>query len=281
LLPSRALLELIRPWASILMGAAVLVGAFLGDPNISLFSLKTLFSCITGFSLTAAAMALNDYFDCEVDAINEPSRPLPSNSATMKSAIIITTTLSGAGLVFSYLTSIICLAVATAAVIIMLTYSTFGKQKGLLGNLLVSMCIATPILYGSLAVSNGIQLNALLFASIAFLMNTGREITKTIVDLSGDRAKNVKTFAVVYGEKRAAVAATAFYSSTVCLSFIPIALHLVSIWFTPFALAIDLILLYCSVVLVSDPSRENARSVKKTVFKLFVVGLLAFVTSVL
>ena len=46
---------------------------------------------------------------------------------------------------------------------------------------------------------------------MAFLSNTGREITKGIVDVKGDSAEKVKTLAVRYGEKKAAIVATVFY----------------------------------------------------------------------
>ena len=37
-----------------------------------------LFGFGTGFMLTAAAMTINDYYDRTIDAINEPTRPIPS-----------------------------------------------------------------------------------------------------------------------------------------------------------------------------------------------------------
>ena len=76
----------------------------------------------------------------------------------------------------------------------------------------------------------------MIFASIAFLPNTGREITKGIVDVKGDEMQNVKTIAVRYREKTAAVAAALFYLSAVLLSPIPWLLNLVSLWFIPLGL---------------------------------------------
>jgi geranylgeranylglycerol-phosphate geranylgeranyltransferase len=233
---TRALLELTRPLASVLIGVLVLVDSFLVNPSTSLLSFKTLFSFITGFSLTAAAMAVNDYFDFEIDTINEPLRPLPSNSATKKSALVLTVTLSAAGLVFAYLVSSVCFVMAAVVWVMMLVYSTIGKQKGVWGNLLVSTCVAMSFLYGSLAAAGRIQLNVLLFAAMVFSMNTGREITKGIVDIQGDRNNSIKTLAVVYGERKAAEGAAAFYVATMCLSFVPLLLHLASLWIVPFAL---------------------------------------------
>ena len=270
--------KLMRPVNCAMMSFAVLVGAALANPSFSnFFWIKILFGALTGFTLTAAAMAVNDYYDLDIDAINEPLRPIPSGAVTSKAALVFAGIFSAIGFVFAYLTSIICLFAAIIAWTVMLTYSTIGKRSGLPGNFLVSACVATPFLYGSLAVIDSVQLNVLLFASMAFLSNTGREITKGIVDVKGDNVHNVKTIAVRFGEKKAAIAAAASYVFAVCLSPLPLVLNLVSLWFVPFVLVTDVGLLGCSVLLVKNPSRENARRIKKLVLLLFIMGLLAFI----
>ena len=42
---------------------------------------------IGGWALSASAMIFNDYFDIEVDKINEPDRPIPSGKITPKQAL--------------------------------------------------------------------------------------------------------------------------------------------------------------------------------------------------
>lgn len=270
--------KLMRPINCVMMSFAVLVGAVLANPIFSNFSwVNILFGALTGFTLTAAAMAANDYYDRHIDAINEPTRPIPSGAVTVKGALIFAGVLSVAGFVFSFLISIVCLVVAVVAWVLMLTYTTVGKRSGLPGNFLVSACVATPFLYGGLVAVNAIRLNVLLFASMAFLSNTGREVTKGIVDVKGDSAKNVKTLAVHFGEFKAATAASAFYVFAVCLSPLPVVLGLVSFWFIPFVLVTDFGLVGCSLLLVKNPSRENARRIKKLVLILFIVGLLAYI----
>jgi geranylgeranylglycerol-phosphate geranylgeranyltransferase len=137
--------------------------------------------------------------------------------------------------------------------------------------------VAIPFVYGSIAIVGVVQLNVLVFASIAFLSNTGREITKGIVDVQGDKAQNVKTLAVRYGGRVAAFVAVIFYLSAVALSPIPWFLKLVSLWSIPFVVVTDLGLIVSSLMLAKDHSRGTARKVKKTVLLWFVVGLLAFV----
>jgi geranylgeranylglycerol-phosphate geranylgeranyltransferase len=272
----RGYLTLIRPANSLVMGFAIVVGVFLtGYVNINWLTL--IFGIVTSSTLTAASMAVNDYYDYNIDKINEPQRPIPSGAVSKRGALAVTVILTLIGLAFAYFVSVYCLVFAFGAWTIMMIYSTVGKRSGLPGNFLVSACVAAPFLYGSLVAVNAIQLNVFLFASMAFLSNTGREISKGIVDIEGDRSYGIRTLAVSLGEKRAALAAAGFFVFAVALSPIPVVLDLVSFWFVPFVLVTDIGLLLCSIFLFRNPSRANARRVKKLVLFLFVFGLLSFI----
>ena len=272
-------LRLMRPINCVMMGFAVFVGAVLADPQFASADwLNVIYGFLTGFLLTAASMAINDYYDRAIDAINEPSRPIPSGLVSTKEALVFVSVLSVVGFFFAYLASLQCLTVAMISWIIMATYVTVGKRSGLPGNFLVGACMAIPFIYGSITVMSQVQLNVVLFASMAFLSGTGREITKGIVDVNGDRAQSVKTLAVRYGERNAAAVAAVFYVSAVSLTTVTWLIGgLVSFWFVPFVLITDIGLVASSVVLLRDYSRENARKIKNMVLLWFVIGLLAFV----
>ncbi len=269
-------LRIIRPLNCLVMSFAVLVGASLtGFGNLHWLSL--LLGALTSFTLTGAAMSVNDYYDYEIDMINEPTRPIPSGEVSKQTALLVTGVLTTAGFICAYAVSIFCLLFALGAWTIMVAYSTFGKQSGFAGNLLVSACIAAPFLYGSLIAVNKVAGNILLFASMAFLSNTGREVSKGIVDVQGDSAHRIKTVAVVLGERKAAFTAAALFVFAVCLSPFPLVFNMVSLWFVPFVLVTDVGLAWCSVSLIRKPERENARKIKKTVLFLFIFGLFAFI----
>jgi geranylgeranylglycerol-phosphate geranylgeranyltransferase len=271
-------IRLMRPINCLMMGFAVLVGAVLANLQLAdLNWLNILFGFLTGFTFCAAAMVINDYYDRYIDAINEPSRPIPSGLVKTNEALIFMVLLSAVGFAFAFLVSILCLAVAAASLAITATYLTVGKRSGLPGNFLVSICVAIPFIYGSLVAVNFVKLNILLFATMAFLSNTGREITKGIVDTKGDSTKGIKTLAVRFGEKNAAIAAVVFYVSAVGLTPVTWFLNLVGVWFIPFVLVTDVGLVACSVILLLDHSREKARKIKNVVLLLFLVGLLAYV----
>ncbi len=274
-------IRLMRPINCAMMGLAVFVGTVLAQPQF--FNgdwMGILYGFVTGFMLTAASMTINDYYDRAIDAINEPSRPIPSGLISAGQALAFVFILSTVGFVFAFLTSPLCLVVAIMAWIVVVIYVTVGKRSGLLGNFLVSTCVAIPFIYGSMIVLGNVPLSVLLFTLMAFLSNTGREITKGIVDVKGDKVEGIKTVAVRYGERTAAAAAAVFYLLAISLTPFPWHLGIVSFWFIPFVLATDFGFAVSSFLLLKDYSRENARKIKNLVLLWFILGLLAYIFGV-
>ncbi len=270
-------LSLTRPANSLMMGIAVIVGAALVRSDaLSDYWLTLTFGFVTGFTLTAASMTINDYYDRQIDAVNEPDRPIPSGLIHPNQAVVFSLILTAVGIVTAILTSPLCLVIAVIAWLVAVTYAMVGKRSGLPGNMLVSTCVAVSFIYGSAVAVRTVSLNVVLFASIAFLSNTGREITKGIADVQGDRTRDIKTLAVQYSEKTAAVTATAFYFLAVLFSPIPWFLNFVTFWFLPLVAITDAGLVASSAMLLRDYSRKNAKRIKNTVLAWFLIGLLAF-----
>ena len=180
------------------------------------------------------------------------------------------------GLGAAWLTSSSNFAIAVLAWVGMMVYSTVGKRTGLPGNLIVSGCIALPFVYGGFIGGDAGLSHSLLFALVAFLANTGREVTKGIVDVEGDKASGIRTVAVSRGPAAAAWVSVACYSSAVLVSVVPVYFGLVSFWYIPFVAVTDLGLIYLSVSLLREPSRENSRLVKNRVLPLMLSGLFGF-----
>ena len=81
-------LRLTRPINCLMMGFAVIVGAALAGPNtLSTLWQNLAYGFVTGFMLTAASMAIIDYYDRETNAVNEPNRPIPSGLIKPKEAL--------------------------------------------------------------------------------------------------------------------------------------------------------------------------------------------------
>ena len=270
----RGFLQLTRPMNCLMMGFAVIVGASLVSPLN--FTINLLLGFTTSFALTAASMAINDYYDREIDAINEPNRPIPRGDVSPKEALMFAVALSTIGLIAAFETNMPSLLVAVTALIISISYITKGKGTGLPGNFLVSATVVIPFIYGGLTVGQ-IETSTLLFVAIAFLSNTGREVTKGIVDVEGDRSHKIRTIAVTYGERTAAAAAVVFSFLAVCLSPLPWLWGLVSDWFLPPVILTDIGMLVSSILLLRNYSRKNAKRTKNLSLIWFTTGLLAFI----
>ena len=269
------LVEIVRPVNSVMLGLAIIVSAAVtGGASILGSPLILLLSFVTGFCMTGAAMAINDYYDREIDAVNEPRRPIPSGRVTPGEAVALTAALSAVGLGASYMISLNTMLVAAFSWVVMMLYSAWGKRTGFPGNLMVSACISLPFIFGGLI--TGSMLPSLYFSLMAFLSNTGREVTKGIVDVEGDRGAGVNTVAVSKGPRTASVVASAFYVAAAASSLIPYALRLVSAWYLPFVAVTDLGLLHSAYSLITEPTRENSRAVKNRVLYLMLVGLVGF-----
>jgi geranylgeranylglycerol-phosphate geranylgeranyltransferase len=156
-------------------------------------------------------------------------------------------------------------------------YAMMGKRTGVLGNLVVSTCVALPFIYGGFAVESGLSLILVLFAAMAFFSTIGRELTKGIVDVKGDKLQSVKTVAVLYGSRTAATTASFFYVVAVVLSIFPWVFDKVSVGYLPLVILADVGFILSSVFLLRNYSRENARTVKRMVLVCMVTGLLAFI----
>ncbi|MCX6647841.1 MAG: UbiA family prenyltransferase [Candidatus Bathyarchaeota archaeon] len=273
-------LRILRPVNSVMMGVGILVGvAMAGGLRSSIPPEYLALAFVTGFTLTGSAMVINDYYDREIDAVNEPGRPIPSGDVKPNEAIAYSLILSAVGLAAAYLTSLQSLAIAVFSWLIMMAYSAWGKRTGFPGNLMVSTCIGLPFIYGG-AIAGNIS-TSLLFSALAFLSNTGREVTKGIVDTEGDGARGVKTIAVAYGVDKAAYLASAFYVVAAAASVLPPLLNLVTPWYIPFVAVTDAGLVYGAVSLLRDHSRESSRRVKNQVLYWMLFGLLAFAAGTL
>ena len=275
------LLRILRPVNCLMMGGAVLIGELIAYGSIFL-AFPSLLGFVTSFFLTGASMVANDYWDRLVDKINAPNRPIPSGVVSGRTAVAYAVFIAFVGLATAFFTNLPCLILAAAALLVSLAYSFKGKEAGLMGNFMVSACVAIPLLYGGFLYrgfsSNFSGLWSLfIFIAMAFLANTGREVTKGIVDVEGDRLRNVRSIALRFGARAAAVAAVTFYAIAVGLSLFPWLYGLVSWLYLPFVAAADLGFAASSFILLRDYSKGNAKRVKNTVLLLMAVGLMAFI----
>jgi len=271
----KALLEIIRPVNCFMMGLAVIVGVFLAlGRTIELAYWKLAAGFLTGFLLTASSMVSNDYADREIDAVNAPQRPIPRGAVGSREALTYFIILAFLGLAASILTGLTTFLIALASFLSALAYNFYGKKTGLPGNFLVSFNVAVPILYGA-ALAGFFSTRILVFWAMILLSNTSREVIKDIADVEGDRVKGVRSLAIVFGEKPAALIAAILIIVAVLLSPIPILQSVVSPLYMIVAVT-DIGFVYSTAKLLRILSRETALEVKKEYLTWMLIGLIAF-----
>ena len=267
--------EIIRPINCLMIGSGVVIGEII-SLNGRLIPLPALVGFLVAFFLMAATMVMNDYYDLEIDMVNNPERPIPSGLISTREALSYSILLSIIGMVFAAFTNLSGFIVAAFALGLMMYYNTRGKRTGFFGNILVSICVALPFLFGGIVV-NSVKPILGIFTTMAFLSNLGREVTKGVMDINGDALKGVKTIAVLHGSSKASRISTLFFSLAVLISPIPVAFDLVSTLYTPLVALADVGFIASSIFFVKDPSRGNAKTVKNLALIWMTVGLAAFV----
>ena len=273
-----SLLSMMRLPNCIMIGFAVIVGEFIASQVVTAGA--AFYGFMAGFLLLAASMISNDYFDREIDAINEPKRPLPSGAVKNSEALSFALILASLGLLSAASTGRATLVIAIFSLVVMISYSARIKQTGLLGNIFVSLNVAIPFIYGGFAVASPSWTLA-IFALLAFLSSVGREIVKGIADVQGDSSRGVRSIAATKGNLTAAKFAAVFFVCAVILSIVPLMLGLVSYFYVPLVVICDIGFLLTTYSILSNPSPRSAKRNKKYVLVWMTFGLLAFLMGTL
>ncbi len=270
------LIKMTRIPNGLLMFIAVIVG-ILASQKKNLFLKNILLGGLTAYLLNSSSMVLNDYFDREIDSINAPEKPLPSKIVSEKEAILFSLILAIIGFFSSLMFSYECLIFAIFFYFVSFLYNWKLKRTGLIGNMMVSLCVAAPFLYGGLISDGEITFRIALFSITAFIANTGREIIKGIADIEGDAIKNIKSISRLFGNEIAAKLGASFFIIAILLSFFPLIYKLVyPIFYMPLIIITDFGFLFSSYEIIKTPTKENSLKIKKMVLLWMFMALLAF-----
>tara|TARA_B100000900_G_scaffold301756_1_gene260341 strand:+ start:2973 stop:3893 length:921 start_codon:yes stop_codon:yes gene_type:complete len=185
---------------------------------LSLEDIQFLLLVISTVLIAAAGYIINDYFDMQVDQLNE-RKVIVGNNIKRREAMVLHFIFSGVGVTIGFYLGwrvgiwklgFINLFSASA----LWLYSTHFKRNYLTGNLLISLLSAlvllTVALFDILPASEQNNINAIIvfkiiciYAAFAFITTLIREIVKDLEDLEGDQKMGYQTYAIVSGKKKA------------------------------------------------------------------------------
>lgn len=149
-----AYLQLMRPanivtaWADILSGFAA-AGAALA-PEAAPIALVWLLLATTG--LYGGGVVFNDVFDAELDAVERPERPIPSDRAPHQAATILGGALFVIGVLAAAQVSWLSAGLAVFIALAALSYNAIAKHHSLFGPLNMGLCRGGNLLLGMSAV---------------------------------------------------------------------------------------------------------------------------------
>jgi geranylgeranylglycerol-phosphate geranylgeranyltransferase len=274
----RAFVSILRPINCSMIGFAVIVGAFVSKPA-TIDAVSLILGFATGFAICGYSMVINDYYDIEVDRVNQPDRPLPRGAITMRGALALALAMLAVGVLASVvLLNWAAVAVALLYAFLSWLYNYRAKKYGLPGNLIVASSLAIPFIYGGVIAGGSVTSSLLLFmAGTAFLSGVGREVVKAMADTVGDEKRGIRSFARVHGMKQAAAAGAGFFLASVVSSLLPLLLLSVSLFYRFGVIIPDLIFVYLAYAILSKPTADRALKVKKQALLGMLIGLIVFI----
>lgn len=157
-------------------------------------------------------------------------------------------------------------------------YNIYGKRTGLLGNIIVSFCVSMAFVYGLITATNSIDTIVLYISLLSFFKNLGREIVQSIQDMDGDKLAGVRSVALVYGPRFAAILGSITCAITLILAPIIFLYQLrnVSSLFLV-VLVPEIGFLFSSYLLLRRPTKESASRFVKQVNLWTVMILIALI----
>jgi 4-hydroxybenzoate polyprenyltransferase len=205
-------------------------GGFLADP--AAFSVRLWIGTAGFFLIAASIYVVNQIVDIESDRINRKLFLLPQGIVSVRTAWIIAALCAACGLVIAAavladaaLVAVFLLSLLLGALYnlkpVQLKNNPFGGVcAGAIGNGLLTF-LAGWYLSGTYQEAGGILALAsgLLSGLSPTLANAAVYLATTIPDAPGDRITRKKTFCVVYGEKKTAVAAAVLCAAAFAASF--------------------------------------------------------------
>ena len=267
-----AYVELLRPINGLIAFVSVFMGAVFASGS---FTPSTLTVAVSAFLVLSAGNAINDFYDYRIDVINKPLRPIPSGHIRRQHALVFSLILLLIGVSLGFLTgNIYAIIIVVIVSITLFFYAIWLKKTPLIGNVVIGILTGVTFVAGGVTVRSVKE--TIVPAAFAFLFTTAREIIKDIEDIEGDIALGVGTIAARWGERVAALIASAFMLTLIFFSLIPYLLGMYSwVYLVIVGFGVDLVLVLLLVQLWFDVSKESCARIQQWMKLDVFVGLFA------
>jgi len=274
----KGLIELLRPELPFAAGICVIIGEIITLGKFPSFS-ELFLGFLWGFFLSGPAMILNDFFDIEVDRVNVPHRPLPSGLISPRTVIVFTIITTLIGLGASFFIDRLAVLLYIIFWVIGFLYNWKLKEKGLLGNLLVSSSVSITIILGGIVVGEPWNKGVAIFSLMIFLFNLGEEIAADAMDIEGDKKRNIKSLAILIGRKNALRISTSLFVIEIVLSYLPVFWGLFGISYLIIISITNIMTLFFGIKLIKSRTTEKGRIYIRRLYLSVLSGMLLIIVS--
>ncbi|AXR78476.1 geranylgeranylglycerol-phosphate geranylgeranyltransferase [Natrarchaeobaculum sulfurireducens] len=247
----RGLVELTRPVNVIAASVLTFIGSFVAG-GVTAYPLQTGAAVAATGLAVGAGNAINDYFDREIDRINQPERAIPRGAVSPRGALVFSVVLFAMAVGFAVTLPVVAIAIAGINLLALVAYTEYFKGLPGLGNALVAYLVGSTFLFGAAAV--GEVGPAVVLAVLAAIATLTREIVKDVEDLEGDLEEGLNTLPIAVGERRALVIATGLLAVGVAASPIPYLLGYFGAAYLVVVVPADAIMLYGVARSFDDPT---------------------------
>jgi geranylgeranylglycerol-phosphate geranylgeranyltransferase len=204
---------------------------------------------------------------------------LPSGIISPPETIALTVIATFLGIAAGAMVSISALVISIFLWIIGVLYNSKLKEAGLLGNVMVSLSVATTFILGGIIVGDPRNKIVLTFSIMSFFIDLGEEIAADAMDIAGDKKRNSKSIAIQMGRKTSLNISCILFSLFILISFIPAYFRWLGISYLIPILIADFIILLSVLKLLKSRTSEEGHSCIKHIYRGALLGLLAFMVS--
>jgi len=252
----RGYVEVTRPGNAVAAAVLTFVGAFVAG-GVAEQSIDAGAAVAATALATGAGNAINDYFDREIDRINQPDRPIPRGAVSPRGALMFSIALFGGAIALALTLPRLALVIAAVNLLALIAYTKLFKGLPGVGNAVVAYLGGSAFLFGGAAVGN-VGPSAVLFA-LAALSTLTREIVKDVEDIAGDREEGLNTLPIAIGERRALHVAAATLVVAVAASPLPFLLGTFGAAYLLVVVPADIVMLVAVGESYDDPTAGQQR----------------------
>lgn len=213
-------LEMLRPLNCLMAAFGTFIGYSIASGFLEL-KLGTGVAMIVAFLVCGGGMAINDYFDKDIDKKSHLKKAIPSGRVKPGTAMLYSCILFLAGNVLAfYFLPKTAFLIAFGFTILLIAYSALLTRAKYIGNFVVASGTAFTLIFGASLASNYLVVGVLAIA--ALFANLARELIKDLEDVKADKGSK-KTLPMILSKGKVKVLVFVYYLIAIVTVYIPYA----------------------------------------------------------